>query len=135
MKMRFFVVVLMVAVVGFAACGPKPPAPEKSNNTDIAKFMVGSIEYTDIKASGEILYTYPKTGTNAWASLPTGKNEPATITLEDSKAKTDPSSVTLDFTKVGEAGTAGTVGSFDVISESGKKKTYTVKVTKNPNQQ
>ena len=132
MKTRFFVVVLMVAVVGFAACGgDDPPETPKSDNNNVKEFVVNTIKY-EVKAD-EVLYTYPKSGANAWSTLPTGTSVAASITMEDSKAKTNPASVTLDFTKVGAAGTAGTVGTFKAISESGKEKTYTVKVTKNPN--
>ena len=130
MKTRFFVVVLMVAVVGFGSCGGKDK--EKSDNNNITKFVVNNVEYKDIQANGDILHIYEKTGANTWSGMPNA-SATAQITLSDDKAKTDPASVTLDFSQV-EIGKASVVGSFDVIAENGKAKTYTVKVTKNNNE-
>ena len=130
MKTRFFVVVLMVAVVGFAACSgnkEKDPPPVKSDNNNVKEFAVKGVKY-EVKAN-EIVYIYPKSDANQWSTLPTGVQD-ATVTLEDSKAKTNPLTVQVDFAKVGAAGTAATVCTFKVISESGKEKEYTVKVTK-----
>ena len=130
MKTRFFLVVLMVAVVGFAACGgdkEKEKEKPKSDNNNVKEFAVDGVKY-EVKAN-EIVYIYPKQSAGTWNTFPTGKKN-ATVTLEDSKAKFNPSPVEVDFGKVGDPGTAGTVATFKVTSESGKEKEYTVKVTK-----
>ena len=120
MKTKFFVVALMVAVVGFGACGG---GKDKSDDNNITGFVVGTTTY-QVGAS-VITGTYSKTGENNWPDLPTGSATP-TITLSHSKAKHD--SPTLNFGSLGVDG--GNVGTVTVTAENGDKKTYTVTVVK-----
>ena len=127
MKTRFFAVVLMVAVVGFSACGG---GKEKSDNNKIETFKVSNTTYT--VSSSEITHLYsktPPTGTQTegtWSDLPKAKIT-AIITLEDSKAKVVDGTDELDFTGLVDSGTVGTV---KVKAENGDVKSYLVKVTK-----
>ena len=123
MKTRFFVVVLMVAVVGFSSCGNKPEDPKSSDNS-IKEFKVDGKKY-EIKGT-DITYLYPKKDVNDWGDMPKSTIK-AEITLTHSKAKVV-SGEQLNFSGLGTDG--GTVGTVEVKAEDGTPKSYTVKVTK-----
>ena len=122
MKTKFFVVVLMVAVVGFAACGPKPE--NKSDDNNIKTFSVNNVPY-EVKGT-DIKCIYEKVSENTWKDLPKTAVEPK-IELSHSKATIDPpASTKIDFNKDGE------VATYTVTAENGAKKTYKVNVTRSP---
>jgi len=125
MKTKFFVVALLVALVGFGACGKKK---EKSPVNTIKSFIVNGKEY--VVGTSDIAYIYPKVPAGgAWVDLPTGKVTPE-ITLTDKKATVTDQNIELDFSTLGANEGVHTMRTYTVNAENGETKTYTVKVTK-----
>jgi len=125
MKTRFFVIVLMVAVVGFGSCGKKK---EQSSVNTIKSFTVQGVAY-DVGAS-DITHIYAKVPTGgSWTGLPPTAVTPD-IVLDDKNATITDENMELDFTKLGAGEGETTMRSYTVKAENGDTKTYSVKVTK-----
>ena len=125
MKTRFFVVVLLAAVVGIGACGKKKV---KSEVNTIKSFIVNGKTY-QINGT-DISYIYAKVPAGgAWTDLPSGKVTPE-ISLTDNKATVTDSNIELDFSTLGAGEGVTTMREYTVKAENGDTKKYTVKVTK-----
>jgi len=117
MKKGFFAIALVAIIIGLGACGSSTET--LSDKCEIISFKVSTQTY-DINGLN-ITWTYPKSGPDAWATLP---QWPAQPTIEIS-----PNASISPAANVGQNFETGVT--YVVTAQDGKtKKTYQVKAQK-----
>ena len=117
MKNRFFVVVLLCAViaVGLSACGGDDEKSNLAEITNVVDVANGNLAYTRTSGSNTWTRVYAKSET-----LPTAPTN-VTVQITKSDKSTGPATATLNLAE----GTASTT--VEITAEDGKtKKTWTI---------
>ncbi len=121
MRIKLLLITLLVAVMGFGACGGGSDSP-KSSECSILHFYVDNVAYDIDQNNRTITYTYTKTGAGVWPDAPTTPMAPEIDYSQGANITPSPSTP-QDFIN-------NTVP-YTVIAEDGvSSKTYTVHAIK-----
>ena len=118
MKTRFFVIVLLAAVVGFGACKKE----KKSNKCELLEITIGGQSIG--KNGTTFFHVFPKTNANTWGTWNGGNIGASDYKISDKASITPDPKSSLNY----EAGVT-----FTVTAEDGTTKPFTVQIEKGVN--
>ena len=116
--MKIVAIAFIAIMIGLVACDEK----KKSSDKEITRVVVGGQAYTLQNDGTTFSWEYPKSGPNAWGSVPTW---PAPVDISHTGASISPAGNTITLNTETGAGVTITV-----TAEDGSTKPFLIRATR-----